>query len=147
MALRGKDPKERGVVGIVFSSFDIMHFGYALLILFARKRCDYLIVGLHDDPSTERSQKNKPIMSAKERKLIMSLFADKVIIYRKESDIRRILLKEKPDVRFRGSDHKGQPATGDDLGIKIIYHNRNHDWSSTKTRKLIYEAEKARRGE
>ena len=43
----------------------------------------------------------------------------------------------KPDVRILGSDYIGKSFTGDDLDIKIYYHDRNHNYSTTNLREKI----------
>ena len=46
-----------------------------------------------------------------------------------------------PDVRILGSDYKdGRYFTGDDLDIKIYYHDRNHNYSSSNLREKIKES-------
>jgi|TARA_Y100000034_G_scaffold108060_1_gene138150 hypothetical protein len=36
--------------------------------------------------------------------------------------------------------------TGDDLPIRIYWHHRNHDWSSSDLRERVFESEKYRCG-
>ena len=50
-------------IGITFSAFDLLHAGHVSMLAEAKQNCDYLIVGLHIDPSLERDNKNKPIQS------------------------------------------------------------------------------------
>ena len=65
--------------GFTCSAFDLCHAGHMLLFKEAKDNCDYLIVGLQDNPSTDNSinlqyrgkLKNKPVMSLKERKTIL----------------------------------------------------------------------------
>jgi glycerol-3-phosphate cytidylyltransferase len=45
---------------------DLMHVGHVLMLEECKTHCDYLIVGLQNDPSIERL-KNKPIHSMTER--------------------------------------------------------------------------------
>ena len=47
-----------------------------------------------------------------------------------------------PDVRIIGTDWKGKEYTGHDLTIKMYWHNRNHNWSTSNLRKRIYMSEK-----
>ena len=55
--------------GFVASSFDIMHPGYALMLKECKDNCHYLIAALHQNPKSERSDKNHPVMSLTERLL------------------------------------------------------------------------------
>ncbi len=106
----------------------------------AKKQCDYLIVGLQTDPTIDRPKiKNKPIQSLKERKIQLKAvkYIDKIIIYDTEEDLYNILKDIKPNIRILGYDYLNKNFTGDDLDIKIYYHKRNHNYSSTNLRKKI----------
>ena len=106
----------------------------------AKKQCDYLVVGLQTDPTLDRpDSKNKPIQSYKERKIMLDgvKYVDEIIKYETEEDLYDLLKKLKPDIRILGTDYKNKKFTGDDLNIKIYYHKRNHDFSTTNLRKKI----------
>jgi bifunctional ADP-heptose synthase (sugar kinase/adenylyltransferase) len=64
---------------------------------------------------------------------------DEVFVYNTEEDLYKKLLDIKPDVRILGSDYNipDKKFTGDDLDIKIYYHDRNHNYSTTNLRKKI----------
>ena len=132
-------------VGFIAGSFDILHPGYIAALGEAKTHCDYLIVGLHTDPSEQRSHKFKPVCSATERtRALLSLkFVDIVIPYKTEQDLYNILKNNDISVRFLGDDYIDKETTGDDLNIKIIYLSRDHGWSYSKLRKLILENTKA----
>ena len=53
-------------IGFICSAFDLLHAGHILALKEAKEHCDYLIVGLHVDPSKERKGKNH--LSARRRK-------------------------------------------------------------------------------
>jgi len=55
------------IIGITFSAFDLLHAGHVAMLRESKQRCNYLIVGLHADPSLERKNKNKPVQSLFER--------------------------------------------------------------------------------
>ena len=57
--------------GFVASSFDILHPGYVMMLKECKDNCSYLIVGLHENPSWGRHNKNSPIMSLHERFLVL----------------------------------------------------------------------------
>ena len=46
-----------------------------------------------------------------------------------------------PDIRILGSDYKNKKFTGDDLDIKIYYHQRNHNFSTSNLRKKLMKVE------
>ena len=126
--------------GFIAGAFDILHPGYISALRSAKEQCDHLIVGLHKDPSQQRSHKLKPIFSAEDRRqaLLSLKFVDDVIIYETEKDLCDILKSiENNSVRFLGDDYIGKEITGGNLGIKIIYLPRNHGWSYTKVINLI----------
>ena len=104
-----------------------------------KKHCDILLLLLHDDPTIERPEKIKPILSLEERIMVLSSLnqIDQIITYQTESDLYEILKKTKIDIRFLGDDYRDKPFTGDDLEIPIHYLDRSHGWSTTKFKKLI----------
>lgn len=135
------------LTGFIASSFDIMHPGYALLLKECRDNCNYLVVGLHENPVWERQDKNSPIMSLHERFLVLKSirYIDEIAPYKNESELLNLLKFYKPDIRFLGSDYKeASPLkiTGYKLCKNIHYIDRFHDYSSSVIRKKIYEAEK-----
>ena len=108
--------------------------GYFQLI----NSCDYFVVLLHEDPTIERPEKMKPILTVDERReILFALDIDTVISYNTESELYHMLKDSNYDVRFLGSDYIGKDFTGRDLPIKIHYICRDHDWSTTKFKKLI----------
>lgn len=112
----------------------------------AKEVCDYLIVGLHSDPSIDRPEKNKPVMSLEERRIILEgiKYIDEIFEYATEAELYGILKENKYgfDVRIIGADWKGKPYTGHDLPIKVYFNSRDHGFSTTALREKIYEAEK-----
>ena len=101
--------------------------------------CDHLIVGLHIDPSIERPEKMPPILSVEERTSILLELrsVDEVVTYNTEAELVQLLEELKPDVRVLGTDYKDRSFTGDHLNIPIHYHERNHEWSTTRFKKEI----------
>ena len=126
-------------VGFTCSCFDLLHAGHIIMLQYAKFRCDKLIVGLQIDPTIDRPEKNKPIQSLEERRIQLEAvkYVDKIFTYSTEKDLYKNLLDIKPDVRILGSDYIGKSFTGDDLDIKIYYHDRNHNYSTTNLRKKI----------
>ena len=129
-------------IGVIAGNFDCTHPGYIHMFNECKKYCNYLIVLLHEDPTNERPEKLKPILSVKERLLILYSFkqVNLVMTYKTEAELYLILEEMHPDVRFLGDDYIEKPFTGDDLDISIHYLNRDHGWSTTKYKKLIAES-------
>ena len=132
------------IVGITFGSFDLCHYGHALMFEECKQYCDYLIVGVQSDPSIDRPEKNSPIQSHKERLGIVNSirFVDEVKPYDTESDLIKVLKEVNPDVRILGADHKGTEFTGHELNIKCVFNSRDHGYSTSELRKRVFESEK-----
>jgi|ETNvirenome_6_85_1030632.scaffolds.fasta_scaffold03515_6 glycerol-3-phosphate cytidylyltransferase len=130
-------------VGFIAGSFDIIHPGYIKLFKEAKQHCNYLIVGLHEDPTFERKNKIKPILSVEERKeILLSLkYVDEVFVYNTEEELYNILKETNIDIRFLGEDYRQKEYTGYDLNIPIYFCSREHGWSTTKIKHLIKETE------
>ena len=129
------------MIGVFAGNFDVIHPGYIYMFDECKEQCDILLLLLHEDPSTERPEKIKPILSLNERNKILSSIKqiDRIIPYQTEADLFEILKAEHIDIRFLGDDYKGKSFTGDDLNIPIYYLDRSHGWSTTKFKKLIAE--------
>ena len=127
--------------GVIAGNFDVMHPGYIEMFKEAAANCDCLVVLLHTDPSIERPEKIKPILSVEERKamLLSLIYVKEVARYTYEEQLLDLLEIGEFDIRFLGDDYKGKPFTGDNLKIPIHYLNRDHGWSTTKYKELIYE--------
>jgi glycerol-3-phosphate cytidylyltransferase len=125
--------------GVIAGNFDVIHPGYIKMFKECKKHCSWLIVLLHTDPSIERPEKSKPILSIDERReMLYSLeMVDEVITYSTEEILYEFLKGIDPDIRFLGDDYIGKDFTGNDLGIDIHFINRDHGWSTTKYKQLI----------
>ena len=128
-------------IGVIAGNFDVIHPGYIHMFDECKSYCDTLLLLLHDDPSIERPEKIKPILSLNERTMVLNSLKqiDQIITYKTESDLYKILMNKKIDVRFLGDDYRDKSFTGDDLDIPIHYLDRSHGWSTTKFKKLIAE--------
>ena len=131
--------RKNQIIGVIAGAFDAIHPGYIYLFNECKQHCDYFLLLLHEDPSIERSEKMKPILSIKERKLILSSLRqiDEIITYKTEDDLLRILKNRKIDIRFQGDDYKEKNFTGQELDIPIHFLDRSHGWSTTKFKKLL----------
>jgi len=129
-------------VGIIAGNFDVIHPGYINMFNQCVENCDKLIILLQGDPTIERPEKCKPVLSIKERTdILLSLRqVSEVVVYNIESELYERIKEVNPDVRFLGDDYIGRSFTGDDLPIKIHFLERNHGWSTTKFKKLISES-------
>ena len=126
-------------IGIIAGSFDVVHPGYISMFKQARQYCDYLIIALQTDPTIERPEKCKPVLTFEERKdILLSIkYISEVLKYTTEKDLEEILKNNKIDVRILGDDYRNRYATGQEFTKEIIYLNRSHGWSTTKYKNLI----------
>lgn len=127
---------------IIAGSFDIIHPGYIYMFSEAANNCDHLTIALQTDPTIERPEKLKPILSYCEREGMLRsiIYIDEVVPYTTEEDLKNILKTGKYNVRVLGDDYRNKYATGQEYSEKIIYVDRSHGWSTTKYKKLIAES-------
>lgn len=128
-------------IGFIAGAFDLgPHAGHMMMLKECADNCDFLIVGLHINPSIERKEKNNPVESAYERYIKLSgcKYISKVIPYETENDLYLMLINEKPNIRFLGEDYKNKGFTGKNLSeIAIHYIDRKHNLSSSGLRGRI----------
>ena len=133
--------------GLVVSSFDLLHAGHMLLLKDAESICRFLYVGLQTDPTLDRPEKNKPILSMEERKIMLMgiRYVDGYFEYDTEKELHNKIVEIKPDVLILGSDWKDKEYNGKDLNIPVYFHDRSvHNYSTTNLRKRVWEAENER---
>ena len=139
--------KDCGKIGFTCSTFDLLHAGHITMLEEAKHHCDYLIVGLQNDPTLDRPEKNAPVQTIVERQLQLAAvkYVDEIVIYNTEQDLVDLLLTLQIDVRVLGDEYKNKDFTGKDIakqrGSKIVFNGRDHSFSSTSLRKRVYQAE------
>ena len=126
-------------VGVIAGNFDVIHPGYIKMFKECKSYCKQFIILLHTDPSIERPEKLKPILTKEERTEILTSirFINGIAYYTYEKELVDLLKRLSPDIRFLGDDYRGKTYTGFELDIPIHYLNRDHGWSTTKFKKLI----------
>lgn len=141
-----KDGKQLRV-GFTCSAFDLCHAGHISMLEEAKSQCDWLIVGLQNDPTVDRPTKNRPVQSIVERFIQVSAvkYVDQVIPYNTEKDLEDLLLMLPIDVRILGDEYKDKVFTGKDIcvrnGIEIYFNGRQHSFSTTDLRRRVASAE------
>ena len=125
--------------GFVAGNFDVIHPGYIKMFKECKANCDHFTILLHSDPSIERAEKLKPILTLNERIEVLSSikFIDDIKSYTYEIELYELIKKGEYSVRFLGDDYKNKSFTGDDINIPVHYLNRDHGWSTTKFKNLI----------
>ncbi len=116
------------IVGVVFSSFDLLHAGHIMMLEEAKTQCDWLVVALQSDPTVDRPEKNKPIQTMYERYIQLKgcKYVDEVVPYTTEEEVQLILESRRFDVRIIGEDYKNKDFTGKDIcderGIRVFVY-------------------------
>jgi glycerol-3-phosphate cytidylyltransferase len=125
-------------LGVIAGNFDIIHPGYMKMFKECKANCDKFMVFLHTDPTIERPEKIKPILSVEERTEILQgiRYIDEIVPYNTEHDLWRLLILYNPSIRFLGEDYKDKNYTGKGF-CPVYWINRDHGWSTTKFKKLI----------
>ncbi len=137
-------------VGFTCSTFDLLHAGHVAMLQEAKTQCDYLIVGLQNDPTLDRPSKNKPVQSIVERQMQLrgSKYVDEIWIYNTEKDLEDLLLTLPLNVRILGVEYEGKEFTGREIchkrNIDLYFNKRDHSFSSSSLRRRVYEAEVAK---
>lgn len=143
---------ENKKVGITFSAFDLLHAGHVKMLEDAKAQCDYLIVGLQTDPTLDRPEKNRPTQTVVERYIQLKAckFVDEIVPYATEQDLEDILRSFKIDVRIIGEEYREKKFTGreycEEKGIELYYNCRDHRFSSTSLRKVVFDKENLKLG-
>jgi glycerol-3-phosphate cytidylyltransferase len=149
------DIRDHWCIGFTCGTFDLFHAGHVAMLRDAHSVCDNLIVGLQIDPTvdkdsglgglkfkSDRSGKEKPIMSTVERYLLLKgcQYVDEIIPYITEEELYELLTSVPIDVKIMGADYIGKDFTGKDLEGRLfdVYYNpRHHGYSTTKLREKL----------
>ena len=133
--------------GVIAGNFDVIHPGYIKTFKECKENCDHFTILLHSDPTIERPNKLKPILSVDERIEVLSSikYIDDIKVYTYEEELIKLLEDNKFNIRFLGDDYIGKSFTGIELNIDIHYLSRSHGWSTTKFKKLIADTIKTKK--
>lgn len=138
------DYKGCGKIGFTCSTFDLLHAGHITMLEEAKHYCEFLIVGLQNDPTFDRpDSKNPPVQSLIERQIQLSAvkYVDEIIVYNTEQDLEDLLLTLPINIRILGEEYKDKQFTGRDIcerrGIELYFNKRDHSFSSTSLRKRV----------
>jgi cytidyltransferase-like protein len=112
---------------------DILHSGHVLALEEAKKHCDFLIVGLHCNPSYKNPQQS---IYERYMQLRAVKWVDEVIPYENSEKDKDAFVSLDYDVYFLGEDHKSDQWELKDKieesGKEIVYLKRKHSYSSSK---------------
>ena len=135
------------IKGVIAGNFDVIHPGYIKTFKECKENCDHFTILLHTDPTIERPNKLKPILSVDERIEVLSSikFIDDIKVYTYEKDLIELIKNNRFDKRFLGDDYINKDFTGSNLNIPVIYISRDHGWSTTKFKNLLVNSFKSKK--
>jgi D-beta-D-heptose 7-phosphate kinase / D-beta-D-heptose 1-phosphate adenosyltransferase len=111
-----REQRSGGVVVFTNGCFDLLHAGHVALLEAARRRGDFLVVGVNTDRSVRRLKgTGRPIVPLGERMEILAAlrWVDCVVPF-SEATPARIIDRLRPDVLVKGSDYRGKVIVGSD---------------------------------
>ena len=109
------------VIGFTNGCFDLLHDGHLHLIREAKKRCDFLIIGLNSDESVKMLKgESRPIENQQQRAKNLSKMeeVDAIAIFNTETP-ENIIKDLNPDILIKGGDYNKT----DIVGSKFVIEN------------------------
>ena len=86
--------------GFIAGNFDVIHPGYIMMFQECNENCDHFTVLLHSDPSIERPNKLKPILSTQERIQILKSVYEEEFQRAMSEDANSTPLKLTPNISY-----------------------------------------------
>lgn len=136
------DNNKKVIIGYLSGTFDLFHVGHLNLLKRAKRQCDYLIVGVHEDGKWKGKE---TFISLEDRKEIVKScrYVDMVVnSCREDSDAWNMWHFDK---LFVGSDYEGSERFErykdffKDKNVQIVYFPYTQSISSSKIRARINE--------
>ncbi len=133
---------------VVFTNgcFDLLHYGHAFLLQFARARGDLLILGLNTDDSVRRQKgPDRPVVSEQQRSYMLSLysFVDLLVLFDDDTPLR-LIEAIRPDVLVKGGDYTPETVVGREIvesaGGQVVICPRLQGFSTTELVRKIQAA-------
>tara|TARA_B100000929_G_scaffold288552_1_gene277269 strand:- start:1271 stop:1741 length:471 start_codon:yes stop_codon:yes gene_type:complete len=108
------------IIGFTNGCFDLFHEGHLYLIKEAKKKCDFLIVGLNSDESVKILKgKDRPIENQEIRVKNLSKVEDVNAISIFNTETPEIIIKDlKPDILIKGGDYNKDEIVGSQFVIE-----------------------------
>lgn len=109
--------KAGGKVVFTNGCFDILHYGHAYLLQFARQQGDLLILGLNSDASVSRNKgASRPLVPEDQRAYMLSLyrFIDLIVFFDEDTPMN-LIEAIRPDVLVKGGDYSPETVVGREL--------------------------------
>jgi len=131
------------MVGITFSTFDLLHIGHIMTHAHAKGQYKCLNIGLQLDQSLYRPEKNAPTQTdlGSYIQLHGCRFVEEIVSNSTEQDIEDILRTFKIATRIIGYKYANRDFTSHkycDQKSKVLYFNsRDYCFSSSSLRKIV----------
>ena len=108
------------IIGFTNGCFDLFHEGHLYLIKEAKKKCDFLIVGLNSDESVKILKgKGRPIENQEIRAKNLSKVEEINAISIFNTETPEIIIKDlKPDILIKGGDYNKDEVVGSQFVIE-----------------------------
>lgn len=134
------------IVGFTAGAFDMFHVGHLNLLENAKKRCDYLIVGVNTDELICSYKNKKAVVPLEERLRIVGAIkcVDEIIAVDTLNKVE-IWKKKNFDVVFIGNDWKGSSRWNrterelGEIGVRVVYLPYTTGTTSTLLREKLIE--------
>lgn len=131
-------------IGFTDGVYDMFHVGHLNMIKEAKKRCDYLIVGVHSDEIVEGYKNRKTVINENDRREIIEAirYVDKAVI-NKTRDKLELFKEHHFDVVFIGDDWKGTERWNNfekilaEIGVTVEYIPYTKGISTTQIREKL----------
>ncbi len=133
-------------IGFTDGVYDMFHVGHLNMIYEAKKRCDYLIVGVHSDAIVESYKNRKTVIDQEDRRKIVEAirYVDKAVVNETRDKIE-LWEKYHFDVIFIGDDWKGTERWNNfekvlaEVGVSVEYIPYTKGVSTTQIRTQLGE--------
>ena len=138
-------------IGYTCGVFDLFHVGHLNLLENARKKCDYLIVGVCSDEYVRVYKQKEAVINEKDRTRILNALkcVDRAEIVSIDETLDKILAwkRFKFNVLFSGSDWKGtdrfleteKSFKDNKIDLEIVFFDYTHGISTTEIKEQMQD--------
>lgn len=143
----GRSPNPGDKIGYIDGGFDLFHVGHISILELAKSKCDFLIVGVHDDATVNKVKgENHPLSNLHERVLsvLSCRYVDEVVIGAPYVVSPELLKQQNISVVFHGTVRDGELIDNTDpytvpkeLGIAQLLESPSNITTNTIIRRIL----------